>query len=59
MARERRERYHESRLATEVALLKFNTPFEKREHSLTNTTAGETNYRHSSSSKVGSGLVER
>ena len=31
--REKRERYHESRLATEVALLKFNTRYEKTEHS--------------------------
>ena len=29
----RKWRYHESRLATEVALLKYNTPYEKREHS--------------------------
>lgn len=60
--RERRQRYQDSRLATEVALLKFNTPFEKREHSptyhaKTGSTAVNTTYnRHSSafgySSKV-------
>ena len=36
--RERRTRYHNSRLATEVALLKYNTPYEKRQHSPRSST---------------------
>jgi len=49
LERERNQRYHASRLATEVALLKFNTPYEKREHSPsthlgTKTTAAYTTH---------------
>ena len=58
--RERRERYHASRLATEVALLKFNTPYEKREHSpgmsfqnRTKSTAVNTSCAATSAAKIG------
>lgn len=36
-----RRKYHESRLATEVALLKFNTKFEKRDHSVESSCEGD------------------
>ena len=52
--RERRERYHASRLATEVALLKFNTPYEKREHSPATTFENKTRSTAINSSWVGS-----
>ena len=61
----RKWRYHESRLATEVALLKYNTPYEKREHSTSShnlrekvnkSAATDNKYRASASTAVGSGL---
>ena len=61
----RKWRYHESRLATEVALLKYNTPYEKREHSTsshnlreksTKTVTTDNKYSANASTAIGSGL---